>query len=273
MSDIVNVSRFVVWIAVGMTLLVSCELTEDVENLRKIPITRQEQAWFATGTSSTSSWQILSSSTLGGGVSVSYSEPDPNGGEGSIYFNYNDSSGFELTGLETFASDVVIEAEGFNVRQNGFGYLTDLERLSFHWYRSSVSNVRPALVPAMRIFVMDGPDVYALIWEAIYNQVRVAPDNIWVLSDITEDFFWRSPVYVDGDYLTVYDCRETRYDCYQYRRTLADWGFGANAKIIGLNIQVGSGWRGRFNGYVDLVELLVGGEAFFWDFEPIENQQ
>ena len=253
---------------VYLSLLTSCELTEVFEAIHDESHEGLDTSDELLEESQAAEWKMLSSTVFGGGVSVSHAAPDLDEGDGSVYFNYNDNSGFELTGLEVFAPDVEIGAEGVNATRNGFGYLSSLEHLSFSWYRSDESNVAEFFTPAIRVLVMDGPDVYALVWEGIYNGLRDAPENIWVVSNVTQNNFWRTPVYVDGEYLTVYDCRNALYDCYRYDRGLIDWGFGASAKIIGLNIQVGSGWLGRFRGFIDFVKLRVGEEEFIWNFEP-----
>ena len=252
--------------AVGL-LSLSCDVAKDT----LLEIHDQHSSLWKEGQSKTVEtplWHPISIA-LGGGSSISYDNPDPQGGVGSIYFKYNDNSGYELTGYEVFAPDVMFTSTGVYVENEGFGYLSDLDHLSFHWYRSAINETGSYFVPAFRIFVYDGSSVYALVWEAAYNgYIAGVPEDEWVYSDLTYEYFWRTPVLVNGDYLTPYDCRDTIYDCYHYTRTWKEWGFGANARVIGLNIQVGSGWQTEFEGNADLVLMKINGKEYMWDFEP-----
>lgn len=215
----------------------------------------------------------------GGVHRVSSLRADASGGIGSLE-QILPANGSARAELEVFARDVHPDPiEGIQPWTGGFGLLSELTELSFDWYRDSTSGAWAHLTPALRVTIWD-PDVgthggtYQLVWEGVYNGYAnqrgfAVPVDQWVHANITNDNFWRVPIYIDGVWVGPTYCSQNPSECYDYRRGLDDWGFGPNARIVGLSVGVGGGWNADYHGFVDDVALAFQGRRKkVWNFEP-----
>jgi hypothetical protein len=127
------------------------------------------------------------------------------------------------------------------------GFLSNLESLSYSWYRDGASTVSSWLHPAFRLWVRwhDGSTLRQgyLVYEEIYNTAGyVAPTDQWVDVDVLGKKFWSTGSLPDA--FNSYD------------RTLSDWStLMPGAEVLALSMGVGSGWNGVFSGAVDNVEF------------------
>ncbi len=214
-----------------------------------------------------------------GGVNrIASTQPDNTGGAGSLE-QILPAHPSAIAEFEVLARDVHPDpTEGIQPWTGGFGLLSHLTELSFDWYRDSASGAWSHITPALRVLVWD-PDAglnggtYLLIWEGVYNgysQPGVGvPVDQWVHADITNDNFWRIPIYVDGEWVGPGFCSANLLECYQYGNELGDWGFGPSARVVGLSVAVGGGWNGDYHGFIDNVALdFAGQRKRLWNFEP-----
>lgn len=215
-----------------------------------------------------------------GGVSkITAGERDSRGGRGSLeqWLADNSQTGTEM---EVLSWDTDLDpVSGLTPSHGGFGKLSDLDEVSFEWFRDSSSTAWGHLTPAFRVIVHDpdeGPrgSTWMLTWEGVYNGYANQPGfsvqmDRWVHADITNDNFWRSPLYIDGEFAGRGWCQQNPSECHVYNRGLNGWGFGPNTTIVGLSVAAGSGWVGDYHGFIDLVTLdFRPGNRRTWDFEP-----
>ncbi|MEM7676187.1 MAG: hypothetical protein AAF449_09315, partial [Myxococcota bacterium] len=112
---------------------------------------------------------------------------------------------------------------------------------------------------------------YTLIWEPVYNGYATGPNDsfpadTWIYARIDGDFFWRTPLYIDGQRAPGSFCRDNPGECFVFNRTIKSWGFGPRTVVFGLSIGVGSGWPGTYRGFVDDVALKIGQRSWSWNF-------
>lgn len=149
--------------------------------------------------------------------------------------------------------------------------LGNIAAIDYSFLRDSNSTVASFLAPAFRLAYYDaasGKSGY-LIYEPVYNGAQangVATDQ-FVASDIRNSNFWMRE-FAPG--LTI-----EKYDV-----TLDQWASGvsqatgahvlnANTFIYGIEVGVGSGWSGVFNGAVDNVAIRFGAsDSVTANFEP-----
>lgn len=182
---------------------------------------------------------------------------NPHNGNGSVQMSLTDGSG-KADYAYTWGYD-------------GARTLGTLTSLSYDWYRSSGSSAG-GVMPAFRLFYdADGnaattTDQGYLIFEQVYNPnaASVVSDQ-WVTSDLMNANLWQRQ-FSPG--VTVES----------YGVTLADWRSGnnqpanadhlnANTAILGIEFDIGSGWNGSFNGFVDNVSFGFGGNVTTFNFE------
>jgi hypothetical protein len=143
--------------------------------------------------------------------------------------------------------------------------------ISFDYYRSSTSTVAAHFLPALRFSFTnaEGKGGY-LIWEGVYNGVGALSTNSWQTATLTGDFFYqRTANYFFG-------VQTGTTDAQVYDKTLADYldgsiytgsggkktyALGAGTVINSLEIGVGSGWGGSFDGAVDNVSIDLGSKG------------
>ncbi len=224
----------------------------------------------------TSAWHPLSLRHAGTSL-VTWDQPDDGGGQCSLEQVIPWPGAPEyVTTLEILSPDtILLPGEGLKSWM-GFGRLADLQTAAFSWYRHSSSTTYPWLSTALRLIVFD-PDMgvngssWELVWEAVYNGYSPplgVPTNQWIRSDVTNGFFWRRPLYLDGIAAPYGYCSQNRPDCHRYDRNPQQWGFGPNTVVIGVSLSAGGGWGGTYWGFTDRVELqFTGGDHYLWDFE------
>lgn len=212
----------------------------------------------------------------GGVSSISDELNDALGGVGSLrqYLPAPDASS-PKSDFEVFSSDTTfVIGEGLKTTSGGFGSLSVLTQLGFDWYRDSSSTAPDHLTPAFRVYLWD-PDVgthgasYLAIWEGVYNGYPAiggpVPTDTWITEDVASEFFWLIPQFIDGAWAGFGGCGI--FPCFQFNKTLGDWGLGANTQIIGVNVGLGSGWAGSYLSYADFVEIGFGvNPATVWNF-------
>lgn len=146
--------------------------------------------------------------------------------------------------------------------------LGSLSALSYEFYRAgSSSGNQPFLAPALRLYyATPGGSTGLLIWEPVYNGYPASvPVDSWVPADIFGGNFWMR-TFSPG------------FTVEQYGVTLAQWKAGASytgshilgpdTNIVGIEVGVGSGWGGKFLGYVDNVAISFGADSVSANFEP-----
>ncbi len=154
-------------------------------------------------------------------------------------------------------TDETSPAYGWSISQD-FGLLSDLDAMSFDFWRGAESDAYGHFTPAVVVYVQEPgeDDTTALIWEGAYNGYASYTDSVaedvWLSDDLSADFFWQ---YDDG----VVEI---------YNRGLHDWGYSAEARVVKLGIQLGSGWNASWTGYADLLSVTFAGETTTWNFEP-----
>ena len=215
-----------------------------------------------------------------GGVSaITGARPDQGGGNGSLAHSLPALSGNSpKTDYEIYAPGTSFDQAAGLQAAGGFGLLSDLNTLSFDWWRDSTSTAPSHLTPALRLYVFD-PDAgqngssYLMIWEGVYNGYPQAngpvPTDQWVSEEISGENFWRIPLYLDGLFAGISWCNvpANAPPCFVFNKGLGDWGLGPNTVVFGVNVGIGSGWAGSYSGFVDLIDLTFPTTGFNWDFE------
>lgn len=212
----------------------------------------------------------------GGMSAITSDQPDSQTGNGSLdQYLPAPASNSPKTDFELFSADA------FDPAPAGFGLVNDRSAMSFEWYRDSSSSAPAHLTPAFRTYVYDpdwpdGPSSFLLVWEGVYNgypSPTPVPVDTWVSEDVVSDYFWRIPQYINGVWKGIGGCSgsTTASDwsaCYVFNNTLDDWTFSSNAVFVGLNVGLGSGWSGSYQGYADFVTLgFTSGDTITYDFE------
>lgn len=147
--------------------------------------------------------------------------------------------------------------------------LGSISNVGYDWYRASSSTTGQHQAPALRLaYQTESGQTGYLIYENVYNggstASPVATDQ-WVSADATDANFWMR-AFGPGRTIEQFDV------------TLAEWASGvsygtsqvlnANTSIVGIEVGVGSGWGGTFNGAVDNVRLSFGADTISANFEP-----
>lgn len=176
----------------------------------------------------------------------------PAGETGALEFNTNTAS----------AADTTDKADYVHALNGTLGDLLNGD-LSFDYFVDSSSTVPVHLAPALRLFFQDdasGKTGY-LIWEDVYNGGAVGTsvtNDAWVSNDILAGNFWLrsfSPGFTVENYgvsLAQWAGGQT------YTTPVATYSLSAATRILGVEVGVGSGWGGVFNGAVDHVNVAFG---------------
>lgn len=195
----------------------------------------------------TQGWK--STGTQGGGT-VGITAEQPRSGSGSLEMNTSGSSGrvrYIQGGTSAFGSSM--------------GKVSEINSLSFDWFRSSASTAAAHFSPAFRVHVGDGFKSSELIWEFVYsNPKTAAPTDGWQSVNLlaSDQLFYKYA----GGVVTSGGA--------QVNQSFGDWlaSYGKNAKVVGISVGFGSGASGTFEGYVDNVRLgFAGKDATTWNFE------
>ncbi len=152
--------------------------------------------------------------------------------------------------------------------QGGTGFLapsmgkaSQIDALSFDWFRSSASTAAAHYSPAFRVHITDGVKSSDLVWEFVYsNPHTAAPTDGWQAVNLlaSDQLFFK---YAGGVVMS---------GGAQVNQTFGDWiaSYGRNAKVTGISVGFGSGAAGTFEGYVDNVQLGFAGQgSTTWNFE------
>jgi hypothetical protein len=172
-----------------------------------------------------------------------------------------------------------------NSNPGGFGLVKDITSVGYDFYRAS-GTVAAFLAPVLRLGVYDPVSGKSslLIWEPAYNGYPSAvPVGSWVTIDASAGNWW----------MRAFGTPSCTYEVFGI--TLAEWvsGFndgipigslygctpnpvGAQAWVASINVGIGSGWSGSFDGAVDNVQLGFGNtERTVYNFEvdpPVNTQ-
>ncbi len=139
--------------------------------------------------------------------------------------------------------------------------------INFDFYRDGSSTVADHFAPAFELGVDsdgDGVKDVSLKWEAVYNGYGAISEDIWITTDnIADEYWWMW----NGNTIADFDV------------TLSDWASGytngsstplsGDATILWVNISLGSGWDGLYEGFVDGVSLQIGNETYYSNFESV----
>ena len=150
--------------------------------------------------------------------------------------------------------------------------LSQLQSVSYSWYRDSASSVAKHLHPVLRILLdADGDlntpgDRGGLVWESVYQlgPDYTAPTNTWVTQTVDDNsWMWNYG-------LGIGFAANINSTPYAYDATLAEWKtYFPNAVIIGFNMGLGSGWTGDFVGAVDNISWTINGITTTTNFEVV----
>ena len=187
-----------------------------------------------------------------------------------------------------------------------WGKLSDVNRLSFDWYRETRPYTTPnpdyypnwpdlpwlAQTPVLRLLLGDQSGLLAgeLVWERYYNDPSEVTFDTWNSEDLTSQSFW---YHQSGGMYSVSDCsllepvEVTPPPVWELLLgTPVGWGTGtfrnstaseacssfslSNMYVYGMSVGVGSNWPDQYQGYVDWVRLGFDGQekdAVFANFE------
>jgi len=188
---------------------------------------------------------------------VDITDEQPRSGNGSAEFNL--TSGSDKAGL-----NIDFAAGDASHR------LSDLTEASYEWYRDSTSTNSAVQHPSLKL-VVDGDgnlgttnDRLTLAYEEAYNNYTVAaPTNSWVSSNATNGKWWAFHSASSGwpgapGVVEVYN--KTLNDWMTQSVTYNAWTdpITANAVVLSVRIEVGSGWNGVSKMFADNVRVVFG---------------
>jgi hypothetical protein len=183
-----------------------------------------------------------------GGSTVGINYTYPRNGNGSVFL-YG-TSGSSQGGILYFTGSAL-------------GSLSQLQSVSYDWYRDSISTNPDVQAPALGILIDADGDLSTtgdrgyLIFERVYNTPGPVPTNTWTSENITSStYLWNTNI---GSLTILSNINSTPYP---YDANLSEWqAYFPNAVVIGFAGFFGSGWNGQFSGAVDNIS---------WQFQ---NQQ
>jgi hypothetical protein len=188
--------------------------------------------------------------TTGTGAFAGITSTYPRSGNGSAEIKLNDEGNSEADWAMNFVSGQS---------------LSSVTALQYDWFRSSASTTNGLAMPAFALSMSDGS---YLIYERGYNlspsDPAAAPVDQWTTANILNGNFWRATHSGTGDcgYSQVY-------------RTLSFFNstcYGGNATVTGLDLFLGYGYPGTFDGAVDNATIGFGrNEATTYNFEPDQS--
>jgi len=192
----------------------------------------------------------------------------PFNGNGSVYMRTPTLDA--EAGIEFLGNALTIGVPGNFYSVTAIAPLSQLQSVSYSWYRDSTSSVAGHLHPVLRILLdRDGDlsttnDRGGLVWESIYPVPGyVAPTNTWVTQTV-DDSSWLWNFGLGGTLMDIDG------DGYAHNSNLAAWkAYFPNAVIIGFNMGLGSGWTGDFVGAVDNISWTIEGITTTTNFEVV----
>ncbi len=159
----------------------------------------------------------------------------------------------------------------------GYGLVKDITHVGYEFYRNASSTAAGFLAPVLRLGVYDPASGKSslLIYEPVYNSYPASvPTSSWTTIDATGANWWMRAL---GSSACTYEA---------YDVTLAEWVSGLNngspmgaylgctpnpvgplAWVYAINVGIGSGWTGTFDGAADNVTLAFNGQSTTYDFE------
>ena len=186
-----------------------------------------------------------------------------NSGTVAITAAYPRTSSGSLRFVQTGGADKA-DFEIVNSNPGGFGLVKDITSVGYEFYRAS-GTVPAFLAPVLRLGVYDpvSGTTSLLIWEPVYNGYPSSvPVGSWVAIDASAGNWW----------MRAFGAPSCTYESYGI--TLAEWVAGLNdglpigplygrtpnpvgpqAWVASINVGIGSGWSGSFDGAVDNVQL------------------
>ena len=190
-------------------------------------------------------------------------------GTAAITSTYPDAGGGSLQFSTTGGGDKADFTDTWGIKASRT--LGSLTNLSYQFYRDSSSTTSAWLAPAFRLSYFDAQrnESGYLIYEPVYNGYPTSgpgvPTDAFISIDMTGANFWMR-AFSPGRTIDAYDV------------TLAQWAAGAkpaaNADVLsastyiyGIEVGVGSGWNGTFNGAVDNVSVSFGADTIASNFE------
>ncbi|MCX8140735.1 MAG: PEP-CTERM sorting domain-containing protein [Gemmataceae bacterium] len=173
-----------------------------------------------------------------GGSTVGINYTYPHNGNGSVFLN----------GTSGSSQGGILYTTG-----SALGSLSQLQSVSYDWYRDSSSTNPNVQAPALGIRIdADGNlattvDQGSLIFERVYNTPGPVPTDTWVSENITSStYLWNTRI---GSLPFASNINSTDY---VYDASLSEWqAHFPNAVVIGFFGFFGSGWNGQFSGAVD----------------------
>lgn len=164
-----------------------------------------------------------------------------------------------------------------NANPGGYGLVKDITSVGYQFYRAASSTAANFLAPPLRLGVYDPASGKSslLIYEPVYNGYPSSvPTNSWVTIDATGANWWMRAMGSSACTYEVYDV------------TLAEWAVNLNngspmgavsgctpnpvgplAWVYSINVGIGSGWSGTFNGAADNITLAFNGVPTTYNFE------
>ena len=195
----------------------------------------------------------------------------PFNGNGSVYMKT--PSDAAKADIEFLGNALTTGSPGNFYSVTAIARLSQLESLSYSWYRDSASTAAGHFHPVLRILLdADGRletanDRGGLVWESVYqlgaSTTYTAPTNKWVTQTVDDDsWLWNFGL---GGTLQDIDG-----DGYAHNSNLAAWkAHFTDAVIIGFNMGLGSGWAGDFIGAVDNISWTINGITTTTNFEVV----
>jgi hypothetical protein len=163
-----------------------------------------------------------------------------------------------------------------------YGYLGDINAVSFDWYRDAISISNPAYqdpywggpwqaqTPVLRILIKDGNIISELVWEKWYTDSSPAATDTWVSENLINQDFWRHLIIPEGytidngtnitPYLHLQPLLDAPLSAWASNATTPPVSSGYypytnNAVVYGVSVGVGSAWLDSYSGYVDNIFL------------------
>lgn len=183
-------------------------------------------------------------------------------GNGSVYFDASAPSGTTQAGLSYF-SNAKTAGSGFFTYNGFIAPFSQLESITYSWYRSSASNVGASRHPVLEILLdLDGnlatAETNILRYWRFYNGVNVAPTNQWETDTVSG-----SSVMLRGFGVPAIN---------NVDKTLDDWksfisANYPNAQVVAFSfLAYGTGGQ-TYIAAVDDISWTIGGQTTSFNFE------
>ncbi|MGE3618365.1 MAG: PEP-CTERM sorting domain-containing protein, partial [Gemmatimonadales bacterium] len=147
-----------------------------------------------------------------------------------------------------------------------FGLLSQLECLSFDWFRESIDTPTDvpwsAQTPVLRLYVNDMGVTSELVWEKYYTDGSPTENDVWHTQDLIGQNFWRV---IPGQGYTIAGCAQVDPFFPNPLLTMSPSGwaggcYSENAFITAIAAGAGSDWPWQYRGFVDNVRMGFAGQ-------------